>query len=138
MELMKNYSDLLTEIECIKLQIKLTKNEYEYWSGIKMNDPDKDGTPLLTKKHHKTSTQLNQIEKKRKALNKLYDRLEYHEQYKERMDNLMKQFNGLEYKIAYKRYVEYKTLREIADELDYSLSHIEKISGRMKQKAIAK
>ncbi|CDQ22587.1 hypothetical protein [Halobacillus karajensis] len=131
MELMKNYSDLLTEIECIKQEIRLTEREFEYWSGIRMHDKESDGIPLGTMKHHKVSTQLTQIEKKRIALNRLNERLEYHEKYKERMDKLMQQFNGLEYKVAYKKWVEMKKLKEIAEELGYSEQYIKEISAKL-------
>ncbi|MBU8661736.1 hypothetical protein KM912_16100 [Virgibacillus pantothenticus] len=40
------------------------------------------------------------------------------------MDMLMEQFQGLDYKIAYKRIVESKTNQEIADDLGYSHQYI--------------
>lgn len=41
----------------------------------------------------------------------------------------LKQLEGLEYKIAYKRFIENKTLNEIAEELGYSDSWIRKQSS---------
>lgn len=138
MELMKNYSDLLIEIECIKLQIRLTRREYEYWSGIKMMDKNEAGIPLAGAGVYKTKTRIDQMDRIAKSLEDLNNRLEAHEETKAKLEELFDQFEGLEYKVAYKRYVEIKSLQQIADELGYSLSHIEKVSSRMKQKAVAR
>lgn len=43
----------------------------------------------------------------------------------------LKQLEGLEYKIAYKRFIENKTLNEIAEELGYSSSYVMKKSAEV-------
>ncbi len=54
-------------------------------------------------------------------------------QTKKEMKEKLKQLEGLEYKITYKRYIKGKTLYEIADELGYSYDYIKEISSRIYQ-----
>ena len=132
MELMKNYSDLLTEIELTKDQLKYTKYEFKWWSGIDMDTGE--GIPLngIGSHKHGTETAMIQIDKKQKAVNKLEKRLNDLETYKKHMDDHINSFKGLEYQIAYKKHVEFKTLQEIADDLGYSLVYIKKKSASMR------
>jgi len=46
LQIMKNYSDLLTEIDIIKDRIEMTEQELEYWFRI---DKDGNGIPLVVK-----------------------------------------------------------------------------------------
>jgi hypothetical protein len=44
----------------------------------------------------------------------------------------LKKLEGVDYKVCYLRDIEGKSLQEIADELKYSLSYVEKVSSRNK------
>jgi hypothetical protein len=137
MEIMHNYSDLLTEIEVIKEQIDLTERELNYWYGIDLQK--QKGIPLSGWGGMKygTMTALHQGEKKMTSLSKLQERLEQLEEIKQRIETLLNKFEGLEYQIAYKRIVEHKTHQEIADELGYSHQYIkEKWAKRKKELAV--
>lgn len=52
---------------------------------------------------------------------------------KRRMESKMKQFNGLEYQVAYQRDVERRPLQKIADDLGYSYEWIRKVSMKTKR-----
>lgn len=52
---------------------------------------------------------------------------------KKRMEAKLQQYEGLEYRVAYKRDVERKPLNVIAVELKYSYDYIRKVSGRVKR-----
>lgn len=126
MDIMKNYADLLTEIDVIKEQIKLTEEELDYWFGRRI--------PLGSAGVHRhgAETALIQTQKKIAALKKLNARLKDYEQSANRQTELINRFCGLEYRIAYKRYVENKTLKEIAKELGYSHQYVKEISSKSK------
>lgn len=124
MEIMHTYSDLLTEIEIIKEEIKLTEQELQYWFGI---DLDKGtGIPLSGSgsKKYGTNVALIQTDKKTARLSKLKKRLKELEYAKVRIDMFMEKLEGLDYKIAYYRIVENMTHKEIAKELGYTEQYI--------------
>lgn len=49
------------------------------------------------------------------------------------IDRLLKQFEGLEMRVAYMRDIERKPLQQIADELGYSHDWIKKISSKIRK-----
>lgn len=121
MQIMHSYSDILSEINVIKTQLEITNSEIEYWylDGVGAN---KFGA----------NASLIQIEKLVQSRNKLFNRLEILDYSKSKVEKLMERFEGLEYKIAYKRIVECKTHEEIAGELGYSHQYIRKCWMKMK------
>lgn len=123
MQLITNYSDLLTKIELIKEQIKLNELELAYWFGVK---PDGTGIPLGGKGSflYGANTSLMQADKKIDAINSLREQLEFYEKAKSRMDVLINNLEGLDYKIAYLKIAKSMTHKEIAQELDYSEQYI--------------
>ncbi|WP_243299130.1 hypothetical protein [Bacillus litorisediminis] len=129
-----HYNDLRLEMEVVKEQIYFTEKELEYWFGIRMHDKELEGIPLGAIGVHKfgVPAALEQAEKKINAINKLRDRLEKLETEEGKIRELLSRFKGLEYKIAYMKYVERKTLREIAEELCYSYDYIREVHSRMK------
>lgn len=131
MQVMKNYADMLTEIALIKEQIEITSEELEYWYGV---DHQGKGIPLGGKGSYKygANTSIVQAEKKINTLNRLNKKLSRLEYAKIRQDMLLEKFEGLEYKIAYKRIVENKTHKEIADDLGYSHQYMKEIWSKIK------
>lgn len=125
MQIMKKYSDLLTEIEIIEEQIRLTERELEYWFGV---DKDGHGVPLGGTGSHKygANTSIIQAKKKIGSLEKLNARLKELEYAKVRQDMLLEKLEGLEYKIGYRRIVDNMTHREIASELGFTEQYIRK------------
>lgn len=129
------YNDLCVEIEVLKEQIKLTGYEIEYWLGIKMNDVYFNGIPLGAYGVHRfgVNTALGQAEEKVNTLNKLRERLDNLEQYKKNIETLLSKLEKLEYKVAYMRYVEGKSLKEISEELRYNYDYIRQIMQKLKR-----
>lgn len=123
---MKNYSDLLIEIALVKEQIEITSEELEYWYGV---DHKGKGIPLGGKGSHKygANTSVVQADKKINVLNNLYERLRKLEYAKVRQDMLLERFEGLEYKIMYRRKVLNMNLKEIAEDLGYSHGYIRNV-----------
>ncbi|OEH52957.1 hypothetical protein AQ616_18810 [Oceanobacillus sp. E9] len=124
MQIMTTYLDMCTEIELIKDQIQIVKREINYWFGIDLDT--NEGVPLSGKGADKfgVMASLHQAEKKIESFQLLTKRLTQLEREKGKMDELMDKFEGLDYKIAYKRIVESKTHQEVADELGYSHQYI--------------
>lgn len=121
MQIMHSYSDILSEIDVIKTQLEITNSEIEYWY-LDGGGANKFGA----------NTSLNQIEKLVHSRNKLFNRLEILEYSKSKVEKLMKRFEGIEYKIAYKRIVDCMTHQEIAEELGYTEQYIRKRWMKMK------
>ncbi|WP_405100784.1 hypothetical protein [Oceanobacillus sp. FSL H7-0719] len=121
MQIMHSYSDVLSEIEVIKLQLELTNSEIEYWYL--------DGSGS-----HKygANASLIQTEKLIKSRNELFERLQVLERAKEKIETLMNRFEGTEYKIAYKRIIECKTHKEIASDLNLTEQYIRRLWMGMK------
>jgi hypothetical protein len=135
LEIFKSYNDLCLEIEVLKEQIQLTQNSLEYWFGVKLNNPYSSGIPFGSNGVYRfgVNTGLIQAEKTIGALNKQNERLEQLENAKKRVEELLNQFKGLEYQIARMKYVEGKSLKEIAEELDYTYEYIRAVMSRMKK-----
>lgn len=121
MQIMHSYSDILSEIELIKTQLEITNSEIEYWY-LDGGGANKFGA----------NASLIQVEKLVQSRNKLFDRLQVLEESEKRVAILIQRFEGIEYKIAYKRIVEGKTHQEIAIELGYEEQTIRKRWSRMK------
>ncbi|WP_373894450.1 hypothetical protein [Virgibacillus sp. CBA3643] len=132
MEIMHNYSDLLTEIELTKEQIDYTEKELEYWFGIDLKEGK--GIPFDGVGGYKfgINAALEQTDKKVTSLSRLQKRLKELEYTRVRTEMLLEKFEGLEYKIAYHRIVNNMTHQEIADELRYSHQYIKERWARLK------
>ena len=132
MLVMESYLDLKTEIELIKEQIDFTEKEIEYWFGIDLKNDS--GTPFSGVGTSKfgANTSLAQAERKGATYQRLKRRLKDLEYAKVRMDILMEDLVGLDYKIAYRRIVELKAHNEIAKELGYTEQYIRECWARIK------
>jgi DNA-directed RNA polymerase specialized sigma subunit len=132
MLIMQSYADLRTEIALLKEQITLVEKELNYWLGIDLKD--EKGIPLGGTGSHKfgTNTSLIQADKKLQTYQKLKARLKELEYAKVRMDILLEQLEGLEYKIAYYRIVEGLTHKEIANKLGYTEQYIRERWSKIK------
>jgi DNA-directed RNA polymerase specialized sigma subunit len=132
MLIMQSYADLRTEIALLKEQITLVEKELNYWLGIDLTD--EKGIPLGGTGSHKfgTNTSIIQADKKLHTYQKLKTRLKELEYAKVRMDILLEQLEGLEYKIAYYRIVEGLTHKEIANKLGYTEQYIRERWSKIK------
>lgn len=122
MQIMHSYSDIIREIEFLKEQIDITNEQIEYWYL--------DGKGSFK---FGANASLMQVDELVETRNKLFERYEEMERAKNRAEKLMKQFEGLEYKIAYLRIVKKMKHKEIAEELNYSETHIRRKWAEMKK-----
>lgn len=123
MQIMSSYKDLVRMIDLISSQVELLEGELRYWWWVD-DEPGKGfmgyTLDVTSKKHDLIQGQLHQA-------NKI---LSFYETIKDDMDKHIHSLEGLEYKIAYKRYIEKKTYKEIAIELEYSYDHIRHVASK--------
>lgn len=131
MEILKDYADVLQDIDYLKDQIKDTEYEFKWWSGVDVNKGEGEMLGGVGVKMFGVESGMIQIEKKRRALNNLYERLNMAERKKSMIENHLGKYEGLDYQVAYKKYVEKKPLYEIAEELHRSYGHIKNISMKL-------
>ena len=121
MLLISTYQDLLTEIEVYEERLKdLEREQYAIDRLVKSNTID----------------YYNQLERQLDLNNKYaitQSILEDKKETQRQMLEKIQQLEGLEYKIAYKRFIEGKTLNEIAGELGYSYDYIRELSSKAKR-----
>ena len=117
------YDDLILEIEILKEQIQCAENERDQWWI--------DGKLFDTVSLDNAAGRVDRLNEKIKHMQ---DQLDIKMARVERLKEQLKQYQGLEYKIYYMRFVECKTLKEIAESLDYSYDYIREISSKMKAK----
>lgn len=116
------YNDLCLEIEVLKEQRELAEEEREqWWIGGRLfhtvpMDNAADRFDKLSAKIERIDTLL---EKKRETRRKI--------------ESLMHDYEELPRKIAYKRFVQGKSLKEIADELSYSYDYVRELMSKMKK-----
>lgn len=125
MKIMKNHADLLQEIEIIKNQIEQYEMSVNYWFGqstipmMNAEGAQKFGLGIA-------SENIDRIHRKINALQRMLEAFEFTRDENEKRIN---QLEGLGYKIARLRFVEGMTYKEIAEELNYSHSHIRRVAA---------
>lgn len=110
-EWLKDYQKLEEQITYFEMNLDKTKRELKRWK----NERD------LGKYKLQADSLGAQVEEKIEAIeyelahkmNDLYD-----------LDNLIKKFKGIEQKIIYGKYIEDKTLEQVAEDLGYSSQYI--------------
>ena len=126
-ELFNIYKDICQEVEFLEAMLDEAEAEYNINNKLMLKNPENPGTegyiPLPLDRaaefRDRVAERYNNIArllelKKRKTAEKHLNQLE-----------------GLEYEVAYKRFVEGKTLAEIAEELGYSERHMKRISSNI-------
>lgn len=121
MKIIENYADLIRKINIIKVQIEMFEVEMDYWLG--------ENIPFESKGTVKfgIDTSVNQMDRIVSKLEELKYMLEFYESVKKDMDTYINKLEGLQYKIAYLRFVENMTYKEIAEKLGYSYGYIRNV-----------
>ena len=117
------YDDLLLEIEILKEQIDCAEKERDQWwiGGRLFNTVPMDNAA-------------GRVDKINERIQNWSEQLQEKTSRADRLRNQLSRYQGLEYKIYYKRFIECKTLKEIACELGYSYQYIKEVSMRIKAK----
>ncbi|MBT2215849.1 hypothetical protein KK120_08805 [Virgibacillus dakarensis] len=127
MQIFTCYKDLVRMIDLLQSQLELLEGELSYWWPIGkgqakgFHDYSLD---ITSKKYDSIQDQMKQTRKI----------LTFYETIKEEMDEHIHSLEGLEYKVAYKRFIEDKTYKEIADELGYNYNYIRQVAAESSKK----
>ena len=129
---MQNYADLVRQIDIIERQIEWLEVDIDYWFG------DNKFIPFTGKgaKRFGLSVASKNTDDLLQKLDKLRKMHEFYTTVKSDMDDSINALEGLEYKIAYRRFVQNKNYQEIADELGYSYGYIKNVASKAKDVTI--
>ena len=119
------YDDLILEIEILKEQIRSAEAERDQWWV--------DGKLFDTVSLDNAAGRVDRLNEK---IEYMQEQLDIKMARVERLKERLMQFKGLEYKIYYMRYVECKTLKEIAEELNYNYGYVRRLACQMKSREI--
>ncbi|WNS74248.1 hypothetical protein RRV45_15160 [Bacillus sp. DTU_2020_1000418_1_SI_GHA_SEK_038] len=116
------YNDLCLEIEILKEQLELAESEREQWwiGGRLFHSVPMDNA---AERFDKLSNKIERVE----------SLLKKKEETKRRVESLMNDYEELPRKIAYMRFVQGKSLKEIANELNYTHQYVRKIMMKMRK-----
>jgi hypothetical protein len=115
------YNDLCKEIDCLYIRIRQLETERDYYWQMGTH-PTKAMMPL--------DRSLDEMYRVDDVLIPLNQIMNDKEQTKREIEKKMSEFNGIEYKVAYRRLQGY-SLVEIAAELGYSPDWIKHVSARI-------
>lgn len=129
MDFIKYYNDINKEIEIIELRLLDLESELREarklcFSGQLPSDPLPVHVPL--------DKALEYYDAVVKKVGEASSSLEAKKLIRQKIEANIRDFQGIEYKVAYMRDVEGKPLFKIADELGYSYDWIRKVSSRIK------
>lgn len=135
------FEDLQIEIEIHETRINEMEREREflrksmYANAPKFNptasyEGDRVQGGLVPLPLDKIIERLNKIDD---SLSVLYEILNEKKKVREKIERMIEQMEGLEYKVAYMRDMKGMKLQQIADELGYSHDHIRRVSSRIKK-----
>lgn len=114
------YNDLEIDIEVLNEQIDILENEIEnWWIG---------GRLFSTVSMDVAAQKVDRLKEKQL---KLQDELEEKMYELNRIKAQLKRYNGLKYKVFYKKYIEGKKLTEIAEEVNYSYQWVKEVHAKM-------
>lgn len=120
LEVFRYYNDLEQEIDILEYQIEVCAKERADWSF--------DGR--LGSKVSMSNAAEN-IDKLSDRIGWLDERIEAKKEVKRNLESKLQHLGELESKVAFKRFVEKKNLDSIAEELDYSVDWIKKVSSKV-------
>lgn len=114
------YCDLINEIALLRYQLDVCIRERQDWSFYGRLG----GKVRMDQAAERLDKLAGQIEW-------LSEQLEKKKKYQKHIEHKLSEFKAIEYKVAYGRVVENKTLEEIAEETGYSLSWVKQTSAKI-------
>lgn len=134
-ELLESYKNICLQIEYYETLLKDIEYEWKVnmnmmYKGVKSNG---DGTYTKTPLD-KAAMNLDVIKERHDKLEELVSKMK---RMKKQAEKILGKMEGIEYKVAIKRYVENKTLKEIADELGYSEGYIKNVNMKISRELSA-
>lgn len=119
------YDDLLLEIEILKEQIECAEKERDQWW---IDGRLFDTVPL--------DNAAGRVDRLNKRIDEMEQQLKEKTARVNRLKEQLNRYQGLEYKIYYKRYIECKSLEKIAEEVNYSYGYVRRLAYQMKAKEV--
>lgn len=117
----QNYNEVVKQIDILEQQLEFASKEREnWWIGGRLFHT----VPL--------DNSARRVDRLSERIEQMHDELDRLRKHKELIDKKLSELDGLEYKVAFARYVQGKSLQQIAEELEYSPEHIRRISSRLK------
>jgi hypothetical protein len=128
-DVFQTYSNLCKEIDLLEIEKDNLENEWKVYHKLMFDNPRGGfNGGLVALPLENVAERLDKIRVKHDMVEEL---LNIKKRFKTQAEVILGQFDGLEYKVAYKRFVECKKLEDIADEMQYSLDWIKKVSSRI-------
>lgn len=121
LESYRYYNDLIREIDILEYQMETCLAERENWNfwGGRLSR----SVPL--------DIAAERMDKLAERIEWLTERLERKKGIKAKLEKKLSELESIEYKVAFMRIVEGMTLEEIAEELNYSIGWIKKVSAKV-------
>lgn len=124
-DVLNSYKSICHEITFYEVLLKDAEDEYKRSRITFIGHPDRKPSHVSIERQWEN---INDIFVRYDEIEKI---LERKRELKKIAEDVLEGFEGIEHQVAVKRYIEGKTLQQIADELHYSLSGIKKISMRI-------
>ncbi|RKD26696.1 hypothetical protein BEP19_15940 [Ammoniphilus oxalaticus] len=139
-EFIPSYNDLCTEIDMLELRIEDMERERDYlrksmYDNAPINNLGAIDYSREIVQNGYVPMPLDKITDRMKRIDHTLDDLRRlksgKEKYRKAIEKKLDSLEGLAYKVAYMRDLKKMRLREIAEELGYSLVHIKRISSKI-------
>lgn len=128
LSVLKSYRELCNEIEYWETMLSEREVEWKINRALMLKNPSPNGGGYIPVPMDIAAGNLDRIKEQHDNIEKM---LELKKRLKKAAEKILSQFEGVEYKVAYARFVEGKLLREIADELNYSYDYIRKMMSKI-------
>jgi excinuclease UvrABC helicase subunit UvrB len=129
LDILQSYSDLCREIDLLEIEKENIEAEWKIYHTLMFVNPRGGfNGGIVSVPLENVAERLDKLKDKHDLVEKL---LEVKTKYREKAKFIMGQFEGIEYRVAYMRFVEKERLEDIAEKLDYSLDWIKKVSARV-------
>lgn len=125
MEIITNYVDLCRKIDNVETQLLQVDNELDYWFGrgeLSFTGTGADDSGKIT-----SNGNIQELQDKKHRLQKM---LEFYLDIKKETEVKINQPERLNYQIARMKYMENKSYKQIADELNKSYGCIRNVASR--------
>ena len=145
MSLMDNfdhtYNELITEIDVLETRINDLRTERRFLlQSMHANAPKGMGAVDYSRDRVQSNFVPFQLDRIVERMNKidetieqLGDQLKAKKETRSKLDGILAQMDGLDYKVAFMRDKLNMRLHEIADKLGYSYDHIKRVSSRIRK-----
>ena len=128
LKVLESYTDLCNEIDYFNTILQDIQREWQINRNLMFFNPSGRHGGYVPVGMDRVAERLDTI---RDRHDEVESYVKEKKKLKRELEDVMKRFTGLEYKVMYKRFVEHKTLNEIAVDLGYSYQYIKEVSSRI-------